>query len=157
MKKKKPDFDPVSHLNSIHKFICDSNNNVYAVQKASETGGIAERIDSKAFKDYAASEYYRYTQMVPTESTIDSAIRVVKAQAIQKGDKREIYIRSAPLDGKSGIAIDIGLDDGRVLIIAPEDVKIDKADVLFWRPQGQKALPFQNASGCNLSNLFSRC
>ena len=98
------------------------------------------RLRSKTFNLWLRLLYYAEKNGAPSSEAIASAVKTLMAKAHYDGDRRDVYLRTAPLDGKIYFdmcdprwrAIEIDADGFRVL---------DDPPVHFRRESGMLALP----------------
>jgi hypothetical protein len=91
----------------------------------------------------------------PSASAIADALAALSAQARFSGERREVYVRVAPLPSGEGVAIDLGRGDGATVLISAEgrEVTID-SPVAFRRPTGMLPLPLPERSSSSLCDLL---
>jgi len=122
---------------------CDPTGEAYASFVATHATGEhreTHRLRSKSFNLWLRLLYYAEKNGAPSSEAIASAVKTLMAKAHYDGDRRDVYLRTAPLDGKIYFdmcdprwrAIEIDADGFRVL---------DDPPVHFRRESGMLALP----------------
>lgn len=98
------------------------------------------KVDSPPFSRWLQGRYYDLFDGVPTPQALNSALAVISAKAVHKGEKREVYVRYAFVDG----AIYIDLCDSKwraVRITADGWTVVENHEVMFRRAAKSEALP----------------
>ena len=122
---------------------CDPTGEAYASFVAEHATGEhreTHRLRSKSFNLWLRLLYYAEKNGAPSSEAMASAVKTLMAKAHFDGDRRDVYLRTAPLDGKIYFdmcdplwrAIEIDADGFRVL---------DDPPVHFRRESGMLALP----------------
>jgi hypothetical protein len=122
---------------------CDPGGEAYASFIAEHTTGEGRethRIRSKSFNLWLRLLFYAERNGAPSSEAMASAVKTLMAKAHFDGDRRNVYLRTAPLDGKNYFdlcdplwrAIEIDADGYRI---------VDDPPVHFRREAGMLALP----------------
>ena len=122
---------------------CDPASEAYASFVATHATGEhrdTHRLRSKSFNLWLRLLYYAERNGAPSSEAMASAVRTLMAQAHFDGDRRDVYLRTAPLDSKIYLdmcdplwrAIEIDIDGYRI---------VDDPPVHFRREAGMLALP----------------
>ena len=122
---------------------CDPTGEAYASFVAEHATGEhreTHRLRSKSFNLWLRLLYYAEKNGAPSSEAMASAVKTLMAKAHFDRDRRDVYLRTAPLDGKIYFdmcdplwrAIEIDADGFRVL---------DDPPVHFRRESGMLALP----------------
>ena len=122
---------------------CDPTGEAYASFVAEHATGEhreTHRLRSKSFNLWLRLLYYAEKSGAPSSEAMASAVKTLMAKAHFDGDRRDVYLRTAPLDGKIYLdmcdplwrAIEMDADGFRVL---------DDPPVHFRREAGMLALP----------------
>jgi hypothetical protein len=122
---------------------CDPSGEAYAsFVAAPDTGAHREthRIRSKGFNMWLRSLFYAERDAAPSSEAMASAVKTMMAKAHFDGDRRDVYLRTAPLEGMIYLdmcdplwrAIEIDVDGFRI---------VDDPPLHFRREAGMLALP----------------
>jgi hypothetical protein len=72
----------------------------FVVEHAGDEHRETHRIRSNSFNQWIRLRYYAEKNGAPSSEAMASAVKTIMAKAHFDGDQREIYLRTAPLDGK---------------------------------------------------------
>jgi hypothetical protein len=98
------------------------------------------------FSDWLVHRYYNELRKAPRDAALRTALRTLTAQAKFDGDRRNVYLRSARIDGI--IYIDIGDEEHNVVEVTSKGWRIiQDAPVRFRRSQGFAPLPLPEPGG----------
>jgi hypothetical protein len=122
---------------------CDPGGEAYASFVAEHPTGEhreTHRLRSKSFNLWLRLLFYAEKNSAPSSEAVASAVKTMMAKAHFDGDRRKVYLRTAPLEGKIYLdmcdplwrAIEIDADGDRV---------VDDPPVHFRRESGMLALP----------------
>jgi hypothetical protein len=122
---------------------CDPAGEAYASFEAAHAAGEhreTHRLRSKNFNLWLRLLYYAEKNGAPSSEAMASAVKTLMAKAHFDGDRREVFLRTAPLDGK--IYVDMGDPFWRAIEIDAEGFRIvDDPPAHFRREAGMLPLP----------------
>ncbi len=122
---------------------CDPTGEAYASFVAAHADGEhreTHRLRSKSFNLWLRLLYYGERNGAPSSEAMASAVKTLMAKAHFDGDRREVYLRTAPLDGK--IYLDMCDPLWRAIEIDADGFRIvDDPPVHFRREAGMLPLP----------------
>jgi hypothetical protein len=122
---------------------CDPAGEAYASFTASHTDGEhreTHRIRSRSFNFWLRLLYYKERNGAPTSEAMASAVKTLAAKAHFDGDRRNVYQRTAPLDGK--VYVDMGDLSWRAIEVDADEFRvIEDPPVHFRRSPGMLPLP----------------
>jgi hypothetical protein len=122
---------------------CDPTGEAYASFVAAHGQGEhreTHRLRSKSFNLWLRLFYYAEKNGAPSSEAMASAIKTLMAKAHFDGDRRNIYLRTAPPDGK--IYLDMCDPDWRAIEIDADGFRVvDDPPVHFRREAGMLPLP----------------
>ena len=122
---------------------CDLTGEAYASFAAAHSTGEhreTHRLRSKSFNQWLRLLYYDERGGAPSSEAMASAVRTLMAKAHFDGDRRDVYLRTAPLEGK--IYLDMCDPLWRAIEMDGDGCRIvDDPPVHFRREAGMLALP----------------
>jgi hypothetical protein len=122
---------------------CDPTGEAYASFAAEHATGEhreTHRLRSKSFNLWLRLLYYGEKNSAPSSEAIASAVKTLMAKAHFDGDRRNVYLRTAPLEGK--IYLDMCDSLWRAIEIDADGYRIvEDPSVHFRRESGMLALP----------------
>jgi hypothetical protein len=122
---------------------CDPAGEAYASFAAAHATGEhreTDRLRSKSFNLWLRLLYYAERNGAPSSEAMASAVRTLMAQAHFDGDRRDVYLRTAPLEGK--IYLDMCDPSWRAIEIDTDGYRgVEDPPVHFRREPGMLALP----------------
>ncbi len=113
-------------------------------------------LDSGDFKQFVMLRIYEKFGKAMDDRQLKTIAVACRAKALFGEDKRNVYIRTAPIDPTNpfeGIEIDLGNDQGECVRITKNSIEVDQPSVLFLRPQNLLPLPKPADSG-DILKLF---
>jgi hypothetical protein len=103
-------------------------------------------LSSAEFRDWLLHLFYLERKKAPATASEKSAIRTLGAHARFEGERHEVYLRVAGMDGK--IFVDVGDPEWHVIEIGPDGWRVvDHAPVRFRRAAGMTTLPLPQRGG----------
>jgi hypothetical protein len=122
---------------------CDPAGEAYASFMVAHSDGAhreTHRIRSQGFNEWLLDRYYADRHGAPSSEGMSSAVKTIAAKARFDGDRREVYLRAAPLDGK--IYLDMCDPQWRAIEIDTDGFRVvDDPPVHFRRTTSMLALP----------------
>jgi hypothetical protein len=131
------DVDVLLHLaREKATFFCTNGGEVYATVDSE----ILPVNVAGEFNDWLWDAFLLDQKRAPTPTAVKNAIRALQAVARRRGERHEVYIRSAAIDGR--IYIDLANDQRQAVEIDSNGWRIiNNPPVKFWRPTGMRPLP----------------
>jgi hypothetical protein len=122
---------------------CDPTGEAYASFVAAHATGEhreTHRLRSKSFNLWLRLLFYAEKNGAPSSEAMASAVKTLMAKAHFDGDRRDVYLRTAPLEGK--IYLDMCDPQWRAIEIDADGCRaVDDPPVHFRREAGMLALP----------------
>jgi hypothetical protein len=134
----------IAHANA--SLFCDTASAAYA--DVTDRGNrITWPLASPEFAEWLLHAFYRDKAKVPSTTSMNSALRTLRAQArFESRERHEVRLRVAERDGK--IYLDLGDPSWRVVEIDVDGWGVvDRAPVRFRRTAGMAALPLPRRGG----------
>jgi hypothetical protein len=131
------DVDVLLHLaRERATFFCTNGGEVYATVDSE----ILPVDVAGEFNDWLWDAFLLDKKRAPTPTAVKNAIRALQAVARRRGERHEVYIRSATIDGR--IYVDLANDQRQAVEIDANGWRIiSNPPVRFWRPTGMRPLP----------------
>lgn len=108
-------------------------------------------IRGQGFEYWVLHKCYKALKAAPSSDTINALINTLAAKALNEGEEREVFIRTATVDNK--IYIDLCNEKWQVIEVTAESYRvIDNPPVRFRRRNGMLALPMPIEGG-SIQNL----
>jgi hypothetical protein len=125
------------------ELFCDATGEAYASFAGTHAAGEhweTHRIRSKSFNHWLRLRYYEARNGAPSSEAMASSVKTLMAKAHFDGDRREVYLRTAPLDGR--IYLDMCDPAWRAIEVDGEGFRVvDEPPVHFRRAPGMLSLP----------------
>jgi hypothetical protein len=122
---------------------CDPTGEAYASFARAHAAGEhreTHRLRSKSFNLWLRLLYYAEKNGAPSSEAMASAVKTLMARALFDGDRRDVYLRTAPLDGR--IYLDMCDPLWRAIEIDTDGFRlVDDPPVHFRREAGMLPLP----------------
>ncbi len=144
---KQKQADRLAALASDAEYFHDADGQAFA---SVVIGGHLEtyRLNSKAFRDYLAREFYRAENSAPSTQAVQDAINTLNGRARFDGVEREVHVRIAGHGGN--VYVDLCNDDWQQVEITPSKWSVIEASVSpvrFRRPDTLRALCTPESGG----------
>ena len=125
------------------ELFCDRHGEPHACFLARHPGGEhreTHKLRSVGFSHWLRLAYYEEKNGAPSSEAMSTAIKTLMAKARYDGSRREIFLRTAALDGR--IYVDLADDQWRAIEIDSDGYRVvDDPPVLFRREAGMLPLP----------------
>jgi hypothetical protein len=125
------------------ELFCDRHGEPHACLLAPHAGGEhreTHKLRSAGFNHWLRLAYYAEKNGAPSSEAMSTAIKTLMAKARYDGLRREVFLRSAALDGK--VYVDLADDQWRAIEIDPDSYRVvDDPPVHFRREAGLLPLP----------------
>jgi hypothetical protein len=125
------------------ELFCDRHGEPHACLLATHAGGEhreTHKLRSMGFNHWLRLAYYAEKNGAPSSEAMSTAIKTLMAKARYDGLRREVFLRSAALDGK--VYVDLADDQWRAIEIDSDGYRVlDDPSVHFRREAGMLPLP----------------